>query len=460
MASIHGEDGRFEFQSSDSTAAPASPPALHQKQGILEDAPSQAQKRFDKAWRRMLDLRGEVTQARLTLREMAARLEDPKSRLRSLNAKLYDIWQYHWNSATEPDRDDLTKLYKSIQKVLDEVGPLEEHYNEKEDDLHLLEYRLGEIEERVYSRAVAVDPRSSSSASSLISSSIKEEPSSYSDMTSYNSKHDDVQRYLDRVGDANIVRERIAQLQQDRDQYAETAKQRAFIGVPQYQPNVEFLEDFDDVFESHMQELNTINQDIRRLAVSADIEVPTSPATEIAVIETDDPIPIAMRATWPLTSEVPKETKPKRSFSYDDLSELRKNDKINLRERVNSWLLERLRTSKLARLLDSPHIQPNERWDAIVHSWPRENEYPTSSPPSTMTSETQRRSSPTKPHIRSNAGIETANPFYHRKVDQTALDQSRVTDFRTSNPKFLRSLQLGEDADWDCMSDFETSRSQ
>ena len=460
MASIHGEGGYGEIQSLDGATIPASPRASHQKHTILENGSTQAQKRFEKVWRKMLDLREEVTQARLALREVAARLKEPRSQLLILNTKLYGIWQRNWNNATEPSRDMVTELYESIQKHLDEVGPLEETYIEQEDELHSLEYRLGEIEERVYGRAVTLDPQSGSHASSSTSPSIRERSPGYDEKPSDAPKDEDaVQRYLDRVGDANIVRERIAQLQQDRDYYIETAKQRAAVGVPQYQPNIEFLADFDSVFEENMQELNTINQDIQRLAVAADIEAPSSPATEVAVVETDDSLPLAMRATWPLPSDTPKEAKPKRSFSYDDLSELRKNDKINLRERINSWILERLRTSRMERLLDSPDIRAEERWDAIVHSWPWESQFPVSSPPPTASCQTQTKSSSAKPTGRSIIEVDKANPPDHGRFATSASGQSKFREFRTAKPASLRSAQTREDADWDWISDFKTSHS-
>lgn len=185
---------------------------------------SQSQQRFDSAWKKMLNLREEVMQARLTLRELGLNLREPRSQVRNLHNQLLTSWQSHWNRGHEPDGDSLTAIYEKMQRLLDDIGPLEEAYSEQEDELHVLEYRLGEIEKKLYSKTVVLNMDLHSDTSSSSSSEVSEVllPTFSGGTTN----DEAIQRYLDRVGDANIARERVLILQQERDEYFGTAQQR------------------------------------------------------------------------------------------------------------------------------------------------------------------------------------------------------------------------------------------
>lgn len=117
---------------------------------------------------------------------------------------------------------DLEKLDEGLREALDKLGPMEEDYDEAEDDLHGLEYRLKTQEKKFYSQSVNLSSVEDST------SSIR---SSWSERTQHQSLNNTVSdaveeaspsgRYLSRLGDAMIIRERLQDLIVERNEYFE-----------------------------------------------------------------------------------------------------------------------------------------------------------------------------------------------------------------------------------------------
>ena len=209
------------------------------------------------------NLRGQVTRNRLELRELRVELRQRHFKIRQTQAQFWRGLQNQWNNSRMFDKTTLQQLYDDIQRALDELGPEEANYDEKEDDLDVLEYKLGKLEDRFYdadadmAESKAGFARASSSISSRRSQS--NTPTQIEDEASLN------YRYLSRLGDANIVRERLEDLSVEKSQYVDLGRDRAAMGLGLYQPNIEFLDTYEEVYAKNLFDLREIEQDLKRL---------------------------------------------------------------------------------------------------------------------------------------------------------------------------------------------------
>ena len=453
---------------------------VHSGEGSKRDKPGKSQQRFDNDWKKMLDLREEVMQARLTLRELASNMREPKSQVQNLHNQLWTAWQHHWNRDHELDRGALNTLYENMQKLLDEIGPLDEAYAEQEDDLHVLEYRLGEIEKNVYSKAILPNRNQHSGTSSSSSSEFSEESAKFRPAFSDSGTHDEaMQRYLDRVGDANIARERVLLLRQERDEYIGAAQQRLALGVPQYQPNADFLEDFDKHYQLRVQEMNAINNDLPQLAAALGIVNAAENVQDLSLEAPENPRGVTPRATWPQPPGLSDRAKLRRTLSDGDLRRLRENDTSNFGERINTWMLEKLAVSKVEQflqdlILGSPNLQEHEWWSLVLRYWKKQSvrSQGLQSPPLSYSSQpnSAQRSSISGLHAKTKLLLQpTMQGLEHENI---AIEEGPLsalnTDFavpkwrrlRSASAKWRKPRPTLEDLDWDLMSDVETSRSQ
>ena len=441
---------------------------------------SKLQRRFDKAWEKMLDLREDVVQARLVLRESTLKLKEPRAQVQALHNQLWTAWQNHWDRNTIPDRVELTGLYEKMQRLLDEVGPHEAAVKEQEDGLHVLEYRLNDAERDVYSRAILRDHNRTSDVSVSPSDEVSERSWAHTvhHLGERDATQDEaLQGFLDRVGDAKIAQERVLQLQQERDQYTDIAQHRAALNIPQYQPNAQFLEDFEAEYELRKQELEAINQDLSTLAIAAGIDGASRVGQDTLMNVVNESRGLMARATWPRASSPSNEVPLRRSFSYSDLHDLRQKDRLSFRERINTWMREVFKASKWVRMhqyltSNDPGLPYEEWWRRVKQYWKQESSGSHHLPSRPVSSASQTRASQRS----SGDGSKASSPVQQKSKplpsrDKAAVDVGvSIPDFAfvSSTRKRLHSTSairfkpraIQEDSDWEVLSDFETSRSQ
>lgn len=230
---------------------------------IRREARARRNRKIRKAKEEIENLRSKVISNRLELREYRVELKQRRASLRQMQARFWRSLKGHWENHEGLDIVALAELYNKIDKILDESGPEEERYDEKEDDLDWLEYKLSQLENRFYDTDAKLAELgsgftdSSSSTSSMRSQSVIPNQSASETSVTY--------RYLSRVGDLKIVQERLLELEDEKSQYLDIEQSRAAMGLDSYQPNVEFLATFDEVKNEHEKELQRIGNDLREL---------------------------------------------------------------------------------------------------------------------------------------------------------------------------------------------------
>ncbi len=329
--------------------------------------------RFGTERNEIQDLRDSVTRSRLELREHRVGLRQDRAKALELEAQLWRSFQSYWDGNGALDKATLDGLYSKLNIARDEIGPREEYYNELEDDLERMEYKLNEKEARFYRRFA------NTSHDGLVNLSFTDSSYGSGRAWSYSnaSEHTDnssspSNRYLSKIGDANIIRERLSELELERSHYLDLERERDSIGCPLYLPNVEFLKTFPDVRAKYLRELCQIKDDLRTLGVeagllepvrtretspTASLGVPTKPSSLQDVSHYIEPLPVPMSAKCSSESDVPRDS----------------TTISNPHKRINQWILDSLTKSFLERarhkaILDDPELD-NSAWLCLVHRY-------------------------------------------------------------------------------------------
>ena len=217
-------------------------------------------------------LRIKVTLGRLDLRQRRTRLREQRQKTVDHEVEFYESLQRSWTLSGKVEDSSLSNLVECLHEARDQLGPMEEDYNEAEDDLDELEYELETQEKKFYSRPGNLGSVGDSSSPKRGSSSEGTQQRSLS-YTVWDAAKDSSPRarYLSRVGDANILRERLEDLTEEQNECLEREQQRRSYSLLPYPPNVDFIANFPLVYTKLMEELLETEDDIRRLRDEAGI---------------------------------------------------------------------------------------------------------------------------------------------------------------------------------------------
>jgi hypothetical protein len=238
-----------------------------------ERSPSQAASRktdsFDRMWARIKALRAEVWDKRSkiqSLRKVLRQKQIAKStaddsyiqyiRKRSLGLNL---------GTPDTSQEDviLLSLYEESERLRGEYGPMEDDCYLLEDELGTQEFELQRLEERFYERPIEpigvaeptpifLEPREPISEYSSVSSIGSENEAE-------NPYHPLVSEYLEKVGDLNILRERLEWNLEEKYRLEEEKETRARVNMELQEPDQQWLDDYPHL-ESEL--LNQLDQEI------------------------------------------------------------------------------------------------------------------------------------------------------------------------------------------------------
>jgi NAD-specific glutamate dehydrogenase len=169
---------------------------------------------------------------------------------------------------TSPDErlKSLLGLCEEMQTLRDELLPKEYDYDLIEDQLITEEFELQETGEKMLSILDGV-PHSLVGDSEL-GSPLEEEISQIERTASRGSaiQRPEVVEYLSRLGDRDIVLERLSELRHERATLVEEEKSRARFGMALHEEAQTFLDTFDVRHDSLKKELAAVDADLARLS--------------------------------------------------------------------------------------------------------------------------------------------------------------------------------------------------
>ncbi|KAL8868614.1 MAG: hypothetical protein Q9174_004874, partial [Haloplaca sp. 1 TL-2023] len=329
--------------------------------------------------RKASQLREQTITKRLGLREQRVVIREQHELVRSLEAQLLKQWQ---TTDRLVDQKAILPLHQELCTALDELGPLDQDYDEKEDELHSLEYNLEAKEKRLYQQHGSLDGGDSQSSPSIHPSS----PSSSSEALDYGptippDTTSPQYLYFSRLGEANMIRERLGELEEERVHYLQIEQNRNTMSISLYEENVEFLADYPRLRSETLKELGTIEKDLQHLRIQAGLndeeEASAVRAFDDFRWHTDDAAQLEQRSAvtergHQRLSDGPGLEPPRRKSEADVFNV--PDDPRSSRDRINAWILERLRNSRLEQglhktILNNPKLDKRTWWDLVSKYW-------------------------------------------------------------------------------------------
>ncbi|SLM39311.1 hypothetical protein LPUS_09833 [Lasallia pustulata] len=288
-------------------------------------------KRLKKRKNRVAGLRQEIMGNRLRLRERRRELRDEQANALDLETKLMQSMRKFWELGVLPDKSTLDKVYANLKEARDRLGPLEDNYDREEDEHNALEFQLDEEEAQLLDNHTGPDGQSTQPATSE------------SEAAASGALNPMIHEYYSRIGDANIIHERLSDLQLEHTQLLDDAEFRKNHNVKLYAENAEFLTGIHKRYDELNADLEQAEADIAKLGQRA---------TEMGFsIESRSPIRILQPR---LLEKRPifKETTPvlHRITQTDEVLPYLLSDYTEVRARISRWISNNLRCSPIERV--------------------------------------------------------------------------------------------------------------
>ncbi|KAL8905123.1 MAG: hypothetical protein Q9207_002824 [Kuettlingeria erythrocarpa] len=429
-------------------------------------------------------IRRQIISSRLDLREQRVEMRQQHELVRSLEAQLLQRWQV--NEGSE-DQRTIRQLHGELCAALDKLGPMEQDYDEKEDSLDTLEFDLEAKEKRFYKQYGPESDDESYGSPSTHRTSL----SSLSDISATKLDSQDMlspqYQYYSRVGDAKIVRERMMELEAQKDQYLDIQRERDALSIPLYQENIDFLSNYKSEYAGQKEELERIEQEIDGLANQAgffSLDNFNDPAST-PIVGDDANLWVEKRQRSSFTepgrvgrSDTSMEEPARRKSEADVWS--MPDDAQSSRQRINQWILERLDHSRVEKarhraILNDPTLTEEAWWSLVLDFWQCDRAArpsPGSSrPASGLTSSAQRETSHGSLEVSGNKAPSLAHSFmegysvteegflitgftWHKaeSADSAKLSFDRLKYLDLAATAVLPSTGKGEREKWDNIS--------
>ncbi|KAI4134053.1 MAG: hypothetical protein LQ347_001843 [Umbilicaria vellea] len=304
----------------------------------------------------------ELLRNRLHLREKRRELRDEQANAIDLETKLMQSMQLFWELGVLPDKDILANVYVSLKEVRDRLGPLEDNYDWEEDEYNALELQLVREEGQHLDKHTESGHPSTVTPVTLESEAAVCEP-----------EHPIVNEYYSRVGDANIIHERLIDLQVEHRQLLDDSEFRDNHHIKPYPENVEFLAGVQKRYHELNTELEEVEVDIAKLGQEA-----TEMGYHIdfrSPFTMTQPLLPSTQAPLPIKQPIFKERTPVlyRRTQSDDILPYLVSDYVEVRARISRWIFNQLRDSRLERAHYSNFLGKDFELDSIDdESWAKD----------------------------------------------------------------------------------------
>ena len=294
-------------------------------------------KRLKKGKNRVAGLRQEIMGNRLRLRERRRELRDEQANALDLETKLMQSISKFWELGELPDKST-DKVYVSLKEARDRLGPLEDNYDREEDEHNALEFQLDEEDTQLLDNDTKPDDQSTKPDDQSTQPATSE-----SDAAASGALNPIIHEYYSRIGDANIIRERLSDLQLEHTQLLDDAEFRKNHNVKLYAENAEFLAGIHKRYDELNADLEQAEADIAKLGQRA---------TEMGFsIDSRSPIGI-LPPRLPEKRPIFKEPTPvlHRVTQTDEVLPYLLSDYAEVRARISRWILDNLRYSPIERV--------------------------------------------------------------------------------------------------------------
>ena len=354
--------GSAEDQRTPPYQTSASVPSSHSSQAATSSATSKGSlgnhhhEVFQTQKGQVESYREKVTERRAQLRESREELRVGRGDLCELQNRLQRALQQYSEGQAGPDKASLNNLRQETEQALERLGQAEISYNEAEDDLRLLEFKLGAHETLFYSHSRPFEPNQRAEPAALGSSS---RSSSLHSVLSPKDGEDipAITRYRIRQAEARIASTQLQELEDEKAELLELEKNHRFPNPPLDPADTEFLANYDVLYQQQYDELEALRRDLiilRREAGSSKSsrsEKTKSQTDKVSTPGTPHSDPGIKAKDSPRTPTAPR----RKSDGIDMPIDIR-----STRQRVNRWLIEVLNASPIQRRMSEEFLQDPE----------------------------------------------------------------------------------------------------
>jgi hypothetical protein len=323
------------------------------KEAIL-NSPNQEQVPFGKEWARVKKLRTDIWGLRSRMHEMRRMLKEKQQAKSVADNKYFHYMRLRGLGMSPVDKDIseqkmMEDLFQNCEKARDEYGPLEDDCTLLENHIGSQELELQRLEEKCYERPF--EPPASP-MEELESPHPSPTVSLYSGSDASQEFHPSVTKYLSRVGDVEILRERLDEHLEERYILVEEKAVRQGVGLDLAEPAQKWLDNYsitETLLMNQLKEAELEVADLRQECVSLRLIDEEGNPIDFEAQErgyfVDDVITGKERSEYvkyPLL--IPR---PGSRFQLKDPAPHSEEPPDDLGNLVSKWLLEQLRDSPL-----------------------------------------------------------------------------------------------------------------
>lgn len=213
------------------------------------------ERRQSRLRKRIFELRTSALQSRLKVHEFRNNLRHQRELATDADAKLMKALNVYFATTSMPEEArDIMKLYEESRKARDVYQPLEDNYNQLENQLDREDFELMETEEKINQQETGLqNAQSEFSETALLDDS--EKSFSTTTISHYEQYPPLVAQYLSLRGDVDLTQERLQALRTARAELVEEEKARKPFSLSLDLVDREFLSNFNSEHERLQREL-------------------------------------------------------------------------------------------------------------------------------------------------------------------------------------------------------------
>ncbi|KAI9837779.1 MAG: hypothetical protein M1819_006713 [Sarea resinae] len=310
------------------------------------DAPKNIRlEKFEMLRDRLRGRRMDAIGTRLKAHEMRNALRRKREIASDADAKLMKALNSHFATKLPDDSSALYTLFEDCRQARESYNPLEIEYNQLEDRLDLEEYDVVQEENRFYDKYGGIYSNGSSNFADhedYGGSIVSESTASTEPALDYPPI---LIQYLSRLGDADMIKERLDDLLHEQAECLEVESVRRRFGASPSSANKQFLQEFNEMHTKVLAEMEAVRSDVRQLEQEA-LKQGVLTVTEHFHDESDSE-QLTLESTASGTRMDPLLLAEDEKGVFDTLIEHDTNDPISTRKRINLWLLHVMRSSQL-----------------------------------------------------------------------------------------------------------------
>jgi len=317
------------------------------------------------------ELRDRIYRSRLRLKEKRSELREERATAGEIDVQLTDLLRRAWQQGSLPEKDRYEQLYNQLQESRDEINALEYEYDLEEDEHELMEAELEEKEEQEDEESQTEGPlenntegtRSLSGDDSAVRQTTRNSspPSTTYSVARNNAQQDaTLKQYQSRVGDGNIMWERLQDLLQAYSHSIKVYQAQKAVNDNNVAVELRKVHELQDLCLKAKADLEVIGNEIQTLA---------SRATE-AELGVSMPFWVGNEQSVPqLRSNVTTSLAITRE-SHNAMTYVRENASA-MEARVDIWILQSLESSMIEHARHKATLQGFRKGTLDDETWAR-----------------------------------------------------------------------------------------